>query len=313
MMRALVTGGAGFIGSHLVERLLNEGMSVRVLDNFDSGRRANLNGHVSDIELIRGDLRDLECVRRAASGMDAILHQAAVKSVPRSVDDPLLAHTTNTNGTFNVLLAARDAGVPRVVYASSSSVYGSTEVLPKREDLLLRPSSPYGASKLAGELYCHAFFRVYGLETIALRYFNVFGPRQDSTSTYAAAIPRFIEALRRGEPPTIYGDGHQSRDFTHIDNVVDANLSALKASSGFGEAFNVACGQSISILELVGHLREILRVDIKPLYESDRPGDIRHSLADISKARKVLGYRPTVDLAEGLRRTVAWYLRERDA
>lgn len=303
----LVTGGAGFIGSHLVERLCKERQKVRVIDNLSTGKKGNIAPFMNEIEFIEGDIRDLELVRRVMKGVDYVLHQAAVPSVPRSIKDPLTTNTVNVQGTLNVLLAARDAGVKRVIYASSSSVYGNTSTLPKHEDMRPEPRSPYAVSKLAGECYCKVFYHVYGLETVVLRYFNVFGPRQDPESQYAAVIPKFIMALLRGEPPMIFGDGEQSRDFTYVENVVEANLLAAKAPDVAGEVLNIACGERISINQLVAILGEIIGTKIKPMYAPPRPGDVRHSLADISKAQRLLGYQVKVDLLEGLRRTVEWY------
>jgi UDP-glucose 4-epimerase len=302
-MTVLVTGGAGFIGSHLVERLLRIGQDVRVLDNFSTGHRANLAGF--DVEIVEGDIQSYERVHNAVRGCDVVLHQAALPSVPRSIADPLTSHATNATGTLNVLLAARDEGVRRLVFASSSSVYGAVEGLPKRETMAAMPISPYGSAKLAAESYCRSFHEVYGLETVALRYFNVFGPRQDPQSEYAAVIPKFIAAYAAGRAPTIYGDGEQSRDFTYVDNIVDANLLALDAPGVSGRTFNVACGERITLNGLSDELRAQMGVDIEPLHDAARPGDILHSLADVGRARDELGYEPRVGFAEGLRRTIA--------
>ena len=306
----LVTGGAGFIGSNLVEHLVRAGEKVRVIDNFSTGKRENLSSIPGQFEFVEADIRDLEAIRPAFEGVEFVLHQAAVPSVPRSVEDPVTSHEANVTGTVNVLLAARDAGVKRVVIASSSSVYGNNPRLPKHEEMVPQPLSPYAASKLATEGYALAFFHVYGLETVCLRYFNVFGPRQDPKSQYAAVIPKFITAMLNGKPPTIYGDGEQTRDFTYVENVIQANLKAAHADGAAGRVFNIACGQRISINELVRILNEILGTDIEPVYDEPRPGDVKHSLADISAAREVLGYEPEVDFAEGLRRTVKWYRRD---
>jgi len=306
-MKVLVTGGAGFIGSHLAERLLGEGHEVRVLDNFSTGRRENLEAVLSQVDLIEGDIRDPGLVRRAMRGVEVVFHQAALRSVPHSVDHPGPTNEVNVGGTLNVLLAARDSGVRRVVYASSSSVYGNSRQLPKRESQTPRPVSPYAVTKLAGEMYCSTFYQLYGLETISLRYFNVFGPRQDPDSPYAAVIPRFMAALLRREAPIIYGDGLQTRDFTYIENVVQANILALRASAGLGEAFNVACGERVSVLHLAHSLMALLEAPVEPVHTAPRPGDVRHTLADISRARRILGYRPSVDFETGLRQTVAWY------
>ncbi len=303
-MTVLVTGGAGFIGSHLVERLLRIGHDVRVLDNFSTGHRANLAGF--DVDIVEGDIQSYERVHNAVRGCDAVLHQAALPSVPRSIADPLTSHATNATGTLNVLLAARDENVRRLVFASSSSVYGAVEGLPKRETMATMPISPYGTAKLAAESYCRSFHEVYGLETVALRYFNVFGPRQDPQSEYAAVIPKFIAAYAAGRAPTIYGDGAQSRDFTYVDNVVDANLLALDASAVSGRVFNVACGEQITLNGLSDELRAQMGVDVEPLHGAARPGDILHSLADVRRARDELGYEPRIGFSEGLRRTIEY-------
>jgi UDP-glucose 4-epimerase len=307
-MRILVTGGAGFIGSHIVDGLLTDERDVRVLDNLATGRLSNLNEVADEIEFVEGDVRDLETVRRAAYGCDAIIHLAALGSVPRSVADPVATHEANANGTLNVLVAARDCGASRVVFSSSSSIYGAAPDLPKRESLRPLPISPYAVSKLAAESYCRSFFEVYGLETVALRYFNVFGPRQDPQSQYAAVIPRFIWAYRNGEPPVIYGDGEQSRDFTYVSNVVDANLAALESSSAGGQVYNVACGHRITLNELARLIGDELCTGIEPIHGPARPGDIRHSLADITLAQTELGYQPTVSIDEGIRRTVEYFV-----
>jgi nucleoside-diphosphate-sugar epimerase len=306
----LVTGGAGFIGSNIVEELVRRGERVRVLDNFSTGKRENLSAFVENIELVEGDLRDLSAVRQAAAGADYILHQGALPSVQRSVDDPLTSHAVNTTGTLNLLVAAREAGVRRVVYAASSSAYGDSPTLPKREDMLPRPKSPYAVSKLTGEQYCQACTEVYGLETVCLRYFNVFGPRQDPTSQYSGVIPLFITAMLRGEPPTVHGDGLQSRDFSYIANVVHANLLAVTASGAAGRVFNVACGERYTLLDMIAALNDILGAQIEPVYAEPRVGDVRHSLADISAAQEALGYRVLVDFYDGLRQTVAWYRQQ---
>ncbi len=303
-MKALVTGGAGFIGSHLSERLVDDGHTVRVLDNFATGHRRNLLGLQDEVELIEGDLQSYERVHNAVRGCEVVFHEGALPSVPRSVQDPLTSNAINVIGTLNVLLAARDAEVHRVVFASSSSVYGQNPALPKREDMIPLPISPYAVAKLAGEGYCRSFSDVYGLETISLRYFNVFGPRQDPLSQYAAVIPSFITRLREGHPPIVFGDGEQSRDFTYIANVVEANLRAASSREGVGDTFNIACGERVTLNHLVGQLRRYIDTDVEAIYEPSRPGDVRHSLADIDRARKILGYRPTVGLAEGLQRTL---------
>jgi UDP-glucose 4-epimerase len=301
----LITGGAGFIGSHIARALVAAGTRVRVLDNFSSGRRANLDGIAAEVELIDGDLRDAETVARAVAGCELVYHQGAVPSVPRSVIDPRTTLDVGISGTLNVLLAAKDTGVRRVVFASSSSVYGDTPEMPKREDMTPRPLSPYAISKLSAEQLCGVFTRLYGLETVALRYFNVFGPDQDPASAYAAVIPKFIAAVAAGERPTIYGDGEQSRDFTYIANVVDANLRAARVPAAAGRVFNIASGRAITVnrmLELVG---ELLGKPAEADYVDPRPGDIRDSLADIDAAWAVLGYEPAISFEEGMARTVA--------
>lgn len=307
---ALVTGGAGFIGSHLVERLLGEGARVRILDNFSTGSRALLpfaSRHAATLEIIEGDLRDLATVERAAAGATVIFHQAAMRSVPRSVTDPLGANENNVTGTLHVLQAARMAGVPRVVYASSSSVYGANPELPKREDQMLAPISPYAVSKAAGELYAAVWSRLYQVETVGLRYFNVFGPRQDPASEYAAVIPRFILWALRDEPLEVHGDGTQSRDFTYIDNVVEANLMAARAPGVGGEAFNVGCGERVSLLAIIEALERMLGRPLRRRHAPGRAGDVPHTLADIDRAKRRLGYQPSVSFAEGFRRTVEYF------
>ena len=302
----LVTGGAGFIGSHLAEELLRRGERVRVLDNFSSGKRANLSTH-DRLEIVEGDIRSQDTVKRAMSGVDYVLHQAALPSVQRSVIDPSATNEVNVSGTLNLLLAARDEKVRRFVFASSSAVYGNSPTLPKHEDMAAKPLSPYAVSKLAGETYCLAFQNVYGLPTVALRYFNVFGPKQDPASEYSAVIPRFITALLKGQPPTIYGDGQQSRDFTYIENVVQANLLACEREEAVGQAMNVACGERYTLLDLHKDLCEIIGAKCSPTFQPARSGDVKHSMAAIEQARDLLNYRPEVGWYEGLRRTVEWY------
>lgn len=301
----LITGGAGFIGSNLAEHLLRAGHSVRIFDNFSTGKRENV---PDNAELIEGDLRGLESVARAMDGVRYVLHCGAVPSVLLSVNDPLTTHRANITGTLNVLLAAREAGVKRVVFSSSSSVYGDAPVLPKREDMPPSPLSPYAVHKITGEYYCRVFWQLYGLETVSLRYFNVFGPRQDPASEYAAVIPRFISAILRDEPPTVYGDGRQTRDFTHVENVVAANLAACAAGKeALGESFNIAGGDRISLLELIATINKIAGKSIAPVFAPPRPGDIRDSQADITKAGKLLNWKPRVSFAEGIEKAVAWY------
>ncbi len=312
-MRILVTGGAGFIGSNLVERLVRLGHDVRILDNFSTGHRSNLLGFADEIDVVEGDVQSYERVHNAMRGCETVLHQAALPSVPRSIADPLTSHATNTTGTLNVLLAARDADVRRLVFASSSSVYGTAEGLRKAETMPTVPISPYGTAKLAAESYCRSFHEVYGLETVALRYFNVFGPRQDPASEYAAVIPKFIAAFSEGRAPVIYGDGEQSRDFTYVDNIVDANLAALDATGVAGRVYNAACGERITLNDLSAELRAQMEVDIEPEHGPARPGEVRHSLADIERARTELGYEPQIGFSEGLRRTIPHLLGEATA
>lgn len=304
----LVTGGGGFIGSHLVDALVERGERVRVLDNFSTGDRRNLEAVAERIEIIEGDITDAETVRQAMRGVKMVYHQAALASVPRSVANPMATHRACVDGTLNVLIAARDGGVRRVVYAASSSAYGDSQRLPKREDELGTPLSPYAVAKLAGEQYCAAFSQVYRLETVRLRYFNVFGPRQTPDSPYAAVIPLFIQALMRGTRPTIHGDGHQSRDFTFVADVVQANLKAAVAPAerANGKVYNVACGQRTTLLSLVEMLNELMGTRLAAAHVSDRPGDVKHSLADIERARSDLGYAPTTDMRTGLRRCIEW-------
>jgi UDP-glucose 4-epimerase len=306
-MRALVTGGGGFIGGHLVSRLLREGHDVRVLDNFATGRRENLAEVEGDVDIVEGDIQSYERAHTAVRGCELVFHQAALPSVPRSVQDPLTSNASNVIGTLNVLLAARDSGVRRVVFASSSSIYGANQELPKREHQSALPISPYAVAKQAGESYCRAFSTVYGLETVALRYFNVFGPRQDPRSEYAAVIPKFITALMAGRPPVVYGDGEQTRDFTYVDNVVQANLLAAQAEGVAGRLYNVATGRRVSLNELVRRLRELIGSEVDAVHAPSRPGDVRDSLADVSRAEDELGYDPEVDLDEGLRRTIEFH------
>jgi len=304
----LVTGGAGFIGSHLVDRLVRQGERVRVLDNFDTGKRQNLDGSIEQIDLIEGDIRNMDTVRAAMRDVGAVFHLAAVGSVPRSIDDPLTTDGINVTGTLNLLVAARDAKVRRFVFSSSSSVYGDTTVMPQHEDLPCKPISPYGVTKLVGEQYCRVFHSTYGLGTFSLRYFNVFGPRQDPNSQYAAAIPLFVSALLRDEQPTVFDDGEQSRGFTYVDNVVEANLLAAKAPNACGQAVNISCAASVSINQLMQEIRALLdKEHVEPRYVDPRPGDIKHSLADVTLAGKLLGFEPKIDLKEGLRKALGWY------
>jgi len=300
-VKALVTGGGGFVGSNLVRRLLENGHDVRVLDNFSTGNRRNVVDVVDEIEIVEGELRSYERVHNATRGVEVVFHQGALPSVPRSVQDPLTTGAVNVEGTLNVLLAARDEGVRRVVFASSSSVYGNTGALPRVESQFPDPISPYAVSKLAAERYCVSFARVYGLETVTLRYFNVFGPRQDPTSQYAAVVPRFIAAIDAGEAVPIYGDGEQSRDFTYVDNVVEANVLAADAPEASGAVLNVATGRSKSVNGLAETIGEVLGKSVAREYLPDRPGDVRDSWADVTEAKRVLGWEPRVGLEEGLR------------
>ena len=305
----LITGIGGFIGSSLARALLARGEQVRGVDNFSTGNRENIKDIRDRIDFREADLLDLDAMHKACAGVDFVLHQAAIPSVPKSVIDPLGSNRANIDGTVNVLVAARDAKVKRVVYAASSSCYGDTPTLPKHEAMKPDPISPYAVAKLAGEHYMISFYRCYGLETVALRYFNVFGPRQDPSSPYSGVLAKFITVMLRGEQPTIYGDGEQSRDFTFIDNVVEGNLLACKAPSAkaAGQFFNVATGQRITLNETFKLLQGLTSYKGQPKYESERGGDIKHSLADISKAEAGLGYKPSVNFEEGLRRTVEWY------
>jgi nucleoside-diphosphate-sugar epimerase len=306
-VKVLVTGGGGFIGSHVVGRLLADGHAVRVLDNFATGHRGNLLDVLDDIELVEGDIQSYERVHNAVAGCEIVLHQGALPSVPRSVQDPLTSNATNVTGTLNVLLTARDAGVRRVVYASSSSIYGANPALPKHEALQPQPISPYAVAKLAGEGFCRSFHEVFGLETVALRYFNVFGPRQDPLSQYAAVVPNFISALLDGDRPVVFGDGEQSRDFTYVGNVVEGNILAMSAEGVAGNVYNLAAGDRTTLNELLAHIGGLTGRDPDPRYEEPRLGDVKHSQADISAARRDLGYTPAVSVEEGLRLTLDWF------
>lgn len=303
----LVTGGAGFIGSNIVRELVARGERVRVLDDLSTGKRENLSHVLNHVEFIVGSAADPEMARRAVAGVDYVLHQGALASVPRSVADPVATDEANVRGTLTMLIAARDAGIKRFVFASSSSVYGASPELPKGEDMATAPLSPYGVSKLAGEAYCRAFHSVYGMPTVGLRYFNVFGPRQDPTSQYAAVIPLFIAALLEGRRPTVFGDGLQSRDFTYVSNVVDANLLACQAPEAVGQILNVAAGRPYSLLDLLDTLNELLGTRIEPEFAAPRAGDIKHSVADISRAQRLIGYEPRIGFRAGLSHAIAWY------
>jgi len=303
----LVTGGAGFIGSNIVERLVKDGKKVRVIDNFITGKREHIEPFLSEIELIEEDIRDEAAVRRAVEGADFVLHQAALRSVPKSVDNPTLTNDININGTLNVLMASKEAGVKRVVYASSSSIYGDCEEFPEKESYIPAPISPYAVSKLAGEHYGYTFTKTFGLEVTSLRYFNVFGPRQNPESKYSAVIPIFIYKMLKDESPVIEGDGKQSRDFTYVDNVVDANLAAAEADGVAGEAINVACQKTHSVLTIIKLLNSFMGTSIKTEYADSRPGDVRQTMADISKMKRLLGISPEVDFETGLKKTLEWF------
>lgn len=305
--RYIVTGGAGFIGSHLAQRLLNDGHKVGIVDNLSTGKRANIDRLQGDVDFHEVSITNLDVLRPLFAGADTVFHQAALPSVPRSIDDPVATHDSDLTGTLNVLIAARDAGVRRVVYAASSSAYGDIDGEYKTEDMQPRPLSPYGVAKLGGEYYCQTFYTVYGLETVCLRYFNVFGPQQDPTSQYAAVIPLFITQILDGKAPTIHGDGHQSRDFTYIDNVVHGNLLAAKAPKAAGQVMNLATGGRVDLLDLVEKINRALGTNIQPHHVASRTGDIKHSRASIDKARALLNYEPVVDFDEGLARTIEWY------
>lgn len=312
-MEYLVTGGAGFVGSNIVAEIVSQKKEVRVLDNFSTGRRENLLPFADRIRLIEGDLTDLETVREAVEGVDFVLHQGALPSIPRSIEHPIGTNNANVCGTLNLLMASKDAQVKRVIYASSSSVYGDSSELPKAETQNPSPLSPYAVSKLTGEFYCQVFYRVYGLETVILRYFNVFGINQDPDSAYSAVIPKFVSRMLRGESPTIYGDGLQSRDFTFVQNVVTANLRATEDVPVAGEIINIASGRAYSLLDLVSVINSILGSEIKPIFDSPKMGEVRHSLADTTKARQLLSYSSESDLEKGLKRTIEWMRSERES
>ena len=309
MEKFLVTGGAGFIGSNICKRLVAEGCFVRVVDNLLTGKRGNLASILDKIEFVEADMGVPEVARSVVKGIDVILHEGALPSVPRSVDDPALTHQHCVDATFTLLLAARDAGVQRLVYAASSAAYGDTPTLPKVETMAPNPLSPYAVGKLVGEYYCSVFSKVFGLETISLRYFNVFGPQQDPASQYAAAIPAFVTAILRDQPPTIYGDGEQSRDFTYVDNVVQANLLAARAKETHGEVINVACGEAVTVNAIIGMINQLLGKNVKPIYVPARAGDVKHSLADITAARNLIGFQPVILFREGLEKSIDWYRR----
>jgi len=309
MEKYLVTGGAGFIGSNIVKKLLEDKKSVRAVDNFATGRKENIQEFLKNpnFEFMEGDITDLAFAKKAVEGVDVVLHEAAVPSVPRSIEDPIKSNDANVTGTLNMLVASRDAKVKKFVYASSSSIYGDNPELPKKEDFPVRPISPYSLTKYAGERYAQIFYQIYGLPTICLRYFNVFGPKQDPNSQYSAVIPKFINAFLKNGKLVINGDGSQSRDFTFVENVVHANLLAAHSEKGIGQVMNIACGDETSLNDLVNILKEISDKDITPEHVAARLGDVPHSRADVSKAKELLGYEPVVDIKEGLRRTFTWY------
>ncbi|MCK5563849.1 MAG: SDR family oxidoreductase [Planctomycetes bacterium] len=304
---SLVTGGAGFIGSNMIRFLLDKGETVRVLDNFETGKHENLEEIKADIEIIEGDIRDEAVVAKAVKGVDVVYHLAALGSVPRSIDDPKTTHEVNVDGTFNVLEACRAAGVRRLVFASSSAIYGECPVLPQHEELPIAPISPYGATKAIAEIYFRAYYQTYKFETVCLRYYNVFGPRQDPNSQYAAAIPLFVSALMRDQQPGIFDDGEQSRGFTYIDNVMNANWLAANAKETHGEALNISTKDAVTVNTVVSTIAELLGKDIAPKYLPPRFGDIKHSLADVSRAKEVIGYEPLVTFDEGIRKAIDWY------
>ncbi len=307
MAHYVVTGGGGFIGSHIVEELLRRGHNVKVIDDFSTGNRDNVRAFEKQVEILKEDISQSSILVDVLRGVEYVIHQAAIPSVPKSIADPAKSHQANVNGTLRLLIACRDAGVKRVVYASSSSLYGDSPTLPKHEGMMPNPLSPYGAQKLFAEIYCQVFTKTYALETVALRYFNVFGPRQDAKSPYSGVLALFIPAVLQDRRPTIYGDGLHSRDFTYVQNVVEANLLACTATGVAGEAFNIACGDRITLNSMLQQINKITGKDIAPIYADPRPGDIKHSQADIRKAEEKLGYRTAVSFEEGLRRTIDWY------
>ncbi len=307
MDKFLVTGGAGFIGSNICNKLVSQGCFVRVIDNLLTGKKSNLAGIADKIEFIEADMGNADAARAAMKGIDVVLHEGALPSVPRSVDDPAATHRHCVDATFTLLMAARDAKIKRFVYAASSSAYGDTPILPKVETMPVNPLSPYAAAKLMCEYYCSVFYKVFGLETISLRYFNVFGPNQDPTSQYAAAIPAFVTSILKDTPPTIYGDGEQSRDFTYVDNVVEANLLAARAKQTKGEVINIACGEAITVNAIIDMINKIVGKNVKPTHLPSRKGDVKHSLADITQAKKLIGFKPVVSFKDGLKKAIEWY------
>ncbi len=313
MAKVLVTGGAGFIGSHLTEALLKQGNLVRILDNYSTGKKENLifDKAYPFLEIIEGDIREIRVCKEAVKGVEYVFHQAAIPSVQRSIEDPLATHSVNVDGTLNLLISAKEMEVKRFIYASSSSIYGDTPTLPKKEEMPPNPLSPYALQKYIGEQYCRLFSNLYGLETVSLRYFNIFGPKQDPTSIYSAVIPRFIDALLEGRSPIIYGDGEQSRDFTYIDNVVQANLLAMEIERLNGEVINIACGKRTSLNQLLDILKNILGLNISAIHEEPRKGDVKHSLADIQKAKMILDYEPQLDTRMGLIKTIEFFQRKK--
>jgi nucleoside-diphosphate-sugar epimerase len=310
-MNYLITGGAGFIGSNIARRLIAEGEFVRIIDNFSTGKKRNIDDIIDKSELIEGDIRNAEIAIEALRDMDFIIHQAAIPSVPRSIKDPITSNDVNITGTLNLLNAAKNKGIKRFIYASSSSVYGDTPVLPKREDMHPNPQSPYAVTKLTGEYYCNVFYRVFGIPTVSLRYFNVFGPYQDPESQYAAVIPRFIIAILNQKSPLVYGDGEQSRDFTFVENIVEANILSCKNDNASGKIFNIACGERFTINRLLKELYYLTDKEFNPVYTDPRQGDIRHSHADISSAREIIGYEPEVDFKGGIKKTVEWFKKRK--
>jgi len=307
MEKFLVTGGVGFIGSNICKKLVSQGCFVRVIDNLITGKKSNLEDFIDKIEFIEADMGEEKIARTAMKDIDVVLHQGALPSVPRSVEDPALTHKHCVDATFTLLLAARDAGIKRFVYASSSSAYGDTPTMPKVETMPPMPLSPYAIGKLVGEYYCSVFHKVFGLETVSLRYFNVFGPNQDPTSQYAAAIPAFVTAILKDKQPVVFGDGLQSRDFTYVDNVVEANILAARVKETKGEVINIACGQAVTVNETIDLIDEMLGKNIKPTYTNPRPGDIKHSLADISAAERIIDFKPIIQFKEGLQLAIDWY------
>jgi len=307
MSKFIITGGAGFIGSNIAKSLVERGDTVKVIDNLTTGYKKNLDEIIDKIEFIQNDIRDLDMLQKEFAGFDYVLHQAALASVPWSVADPIMTNQNNIDGTLNVLVAARDQKLKRVVFASSSSVYGEAIEEYKIESLPANPLSPYALHKLSGEIYAKLFHQLYGLETVCLRYFNVFGPQQDPNSQYSAVIPKFIGAMLKGQQPVVFGDGEQSRDFTYVANNVEANIMAAESSRGAGEVMNIACGNSITLNELIRLINQELSKDIKPIYQEPRAGDIKYSKANIDKAEKVIGYKPKINFEEGLKETIKWY------